>query len=402
VSATVLGRLREPALARASEAASRLRVLFLVRGLNVGGAQRQLVVLARGLRRKGHAIAVAVFYGGGAFEEELRAEGISVHDLAKRGRWDTVGPLARLARLVRSQPPEILHAYMSLANLFSAAAKPLFPPGVKVVWGIRTAMHDLSRYGWLSRLGPLLGGVTSSLADAVVANSHAALRQAVASGIDERKIVVVPNGIDCDRFRPDPEGRARLRREWRIPEKVVLVGVVARLDPVKNHAAFLRAASLVAAWGRRDVHFVCVGGGEDGYRGELERLASKLALGGRVTWAGEQQVTSAVHSALDVAVLPSDAGESFPNVVAEAMACGVPCVVTDSGDAPRIVGGTGVVAPPGDPVALAQRMIEVLGWTVEARAARSARARARIAEEYSLEKLVARSEETLQRVRHAP
>lgn len=373
-----------------------MRILFVVRALNVGGAQRQLAALARGLRRDGHVVAVAVFYAGGAFEEDVRAEGISVHDLGKRSRWDMLMPLVRLVRLVRSDRPDVVHGYMGLANLASAASKPLFPSGVKVVWGVRTAMSDLGSYDWLSRVGPALDRAVSPLADAVVANSQAA-RLLAATRIDARKIVVIPNGIDCERFRPDFAGRAEIRNEWATPEGAALVGVVARLDPVKSHATFLRAAARVAAI-RGDVRFVCVGGGTPAYRKELERLATELGLGGRLTWAGERSVTSAVYSALDVAVLSSDPGESFPNAVAEAMACGVPCVVSASGDAPVIVGDTGSVVPPGDPEALARALIPLLDRTRDSASALSARARARVVQEYSLQMLVRRTVETLERL----
>jgi len=374
-----------------------MRILFLVRGLNVGGAQRQLVALARGLRRSGHDVSVAVFYGGGLFEEELRKDGIRVHDLARTGRWDTVWSLARLVRLVRAETPDILHAYMGLANLYAAIARPFFP-SVKIVWGIRSALEDLKVYGLVTRMGEWLGRAASPLADAIIANSEAARRRAVAIGLPGRKIMVVPNGIDCDAFRPDEEGRHRLRGEWAIPAGAPLIGMVARLDPVKGHPTFLRAAARIASL-RSDARFVCVGEGQPAYRESLVRLASELGLADRLVWAGERRVTSAIYSALDVAVLASDAGESFPNVVAEAMACGRPCVVTESGDSPLIVGDTGCIAPPGDPEALARAILGVLERVLADRTGTSARARDRVMVEFSVERLVTRTERALELVK---
>jgi glycosyltransferase involved in cell wall biosynthesis len=268
---------------------------------------------------------------------------------------------------------------------------------VKVVWGIRSAMNDFGAYDWATRFSELIQRSTSPLADAIVANSHAARRQAVARGMDGEKTVVVPNGIDCARFQPDPAGRERVRREWGVPEDALLVGMVARLDPVKNHGNFLRAAARIAAL-RGDVRFACVGTGEAAYRQALEQQASGLGLAGRITWAGEQKVTNVVYSALDVAVLASDAGESFPNVVGEAMACGTPCVVTDSGDAPIILGDTGAVVPARDPVALADGILDVLARRRSADVNLPARARARIEREFSVEMLVRRTEQALEKV----
>lgn len=367
-----------------------MRVLFLVRSLDVGGAERQLVNLALGLRRRGHDVSVAVLYGGGAFEGELRSGAISIHDLCKRGRWDIAPVLWRLARLVGAERPDVLHGYMSLGNLLSAAMRPLFP-SVKVVWGIRSAMDDFQAYGWASKVGAWLERAASPLAHAIVANSEAARRRAVAAGIDGRKIVVVPNGIDCDLFRPDPAGREAVRSAWGIPSGAPLVGMVARLDPVKGHATFLRAAARIAS-ARERARFVCMGDGAAEYRLELERLAARLGLSARLVWAGPRKVASEVYSALDVAVLSSDPGESFPNVVAEAMACGRPAVVTDSGDASLIVGDTGAVVPPRDPEALARAVVEVLDRIERSDGALSARARARIERDFSVEALVERTE----------
>ncbi len=375
----------------------RMRILFAVRGLNVGGAQRQLVTLARGLRRLGHLISVAVFYKGGVFEEELLSDGIRVHDLGKRGRWDMSTAIARLVGVIRKEQPQILHAYMPLANLCSAAMKPLFP-NVKVVWGIRSSKDDRRARDWLDRLGPSLDRIASRWADAVVANSRAAERQAIARGMNSAKIVVIPNGIDCVRFRPAPEARAPQRRHWGISETTRVVGIVARLDPVKDHTTFIRAASRVVAV-HPDVHFVCIGGGSPGYQLRLNEIASDLGVSGRFRWLGERRVTNEIYSALDVAVLSSNQGESFPNVIAEAMACGTPCVVSDSGDASLIVGDTGAVVPPGDPGALAHAILDVLERARSKESGLPGLARARIEQDYSVDLLVSRTERALKEVR---
>jgi glycosyltransferase involved in cell wall biosynthesis len=370
-------------------------VLFLASSLQSGGAERQLVALARGLHRRGHRVVVAVFYGGGRFEEDLRSDGITVHDLGRRGRWD-IGFWPRLARLVQSDRPDAVLAYLGGPNMFAALLK-LVDRRMKVVWGVRSAARDLRAYDWLARIAPRIHGVASVLADAVVANSDAARRQAIAEGIAGRKILVIPNGIDCERFRPDADGRERVRREWGVPDRARLVGMVARLDPVKNHGTFLRAAARVRSLSRHDVRFVCVGTGDERYRRSLERMASDLGLATSLTWTGEQAVTRALYSALDVAVLSSDS-ESFPNVVAEAMACGTPVVATSTGDTPVIVGDTGIVVPPRDPVALGAGIVELLERTdAEGRVERD-RIRARIQREFSVDRLVERTEDALERL----
>jgi len=376
-----------------------MRILFMNRNLRIGGAERQLVALARGLRRAGHEVAIAVFYGGGEFEEEVRSDGISVHDLGKRSRWESAAFMARVVRLVQRARPELLHSYMQGSNIVSAALKGIFP-SMKVVWGIRTSMPNGGGYGWLPAAGARIERLASPMADAIIANSEAARRSALASGLDRHDIFVIPNGIDCESFRPDPAGRERLRREWGLRPDAEVVGLVARLNPVKDHRNFLHAAARIAA-ARADVWFACIGGGQPEYRRRLEQLATDLAIAPRLIWIGERRATRAEYSALDIAVLSSEEGEGFPNVVAEAMACGRPVVATDSGDARSIVGDTGEVVPPRNPEALAGGILQLLDRT-RAGPQLSSRARARIEAGFSVPILVDRTARVLEQVRAWP
>jgi glycosyltransferase involved in cell wall biosynthesis len=365
----------------------------------VGGAERQLVALAGGLRRAGHEVSVAVFYAGGAFEEELLREGVGVRDLAKRGRWDVVPFLTRTAALIRRERPDVVHSYLDSPNLVAALQK-LAGRSVKIVWGLRSSKDDHRDYHWLSGVAAQLERIASPLADAIIANSEAGRRRAVEAGFRTRRIFVVPNGIDCERFYPDPSGRERIRAEWCVPATAPLVGLVARFDPVKDHTTFLRAAAEVAAR-RAEVRFACVGGGgSPEYHARLRQLAAELGLASRLTWTGERPVTRGEYSAFDVAVLSSRAGEGFPNVVAEAMACGRPVVATDSGDVRAIVGDAGSIVPPRDPEALAAGILELLARPGgEAAADLSRRARERIDLGYSVSGLVRRTADVLQQVR---
>ena len=162
---------------------------------------------------------------------------------------------------------------------------------------------------------------------------------------------MIPNGIDTEKFRVLPDSRIKLRREWRIRDGQLLIGLVARLDPMKGHPVFLRAAALLAKE-RDDVRFVCVGDGPDEM--ELHQLSHELGLDSVLIWAGSRLDMPAVYNALDILVSSSSYGEGHSNVIVEAMACGVPCVVTNVGDSARIIGeaGGGVVVHPDDTDAL--------------------------------------------------
>jgi glycosyltransferase involved in cell wall biosynthesis len=226
-------------------------------------------------------------------------------------------------------------------------------------------------------------------ADLAIANSHAGHDYVVEHGFSPGKTIVIPNGIDTDRFQPDLNGRAAIRAELGIAEDEVLIGRVGRLAPQKDYPTFLRAASLIARQLPKS-RFVCVGAGSDAFTAELKALAQELELGERVQWLGARDEMPAIYSALDLNVSSSVFGEGTPNAVAEAMACGVPCVVTDIGDSAITVGNLGRVVPAEDPDALAEASIAMLSAPVDQHALR-----AHVVRSLSLTNLIDRSESAL-------
>jgi glycosyltransferase involved in cell wall biosynthesis len=368
---------------RAMSSMTQPAIVFLVRSLDMGGAERQLVELARGLHRAGWRVEVITFYAGGPLEPLLKADGVPLFFLHKRGRWDILC-LWNLARFLRRSHPDIVHGYLPLPNVLLVLLRPT--GRTRVIWGIRASNMDLERYDWLARVEFWLGTMLSRFADLIICNSNAGRVYHVARGYPHATSVVVPNGISLDDFRPDASARAELRREWGIRHDEHLVGLVARLDPMKDHSNFLRAAAQVLA-SRSDVRFVCVGEGPSEYRRRLEILTTSLGLRGRVCWVNARPDVWRVYNALDVAVLSSAFGEGFPNVVAEAMATGVPCVVTDVGDAAAVVADQGWVCPPSDSAALAR----AIGAALKALPCDGQAIRARIASQYSSQALFERT-----------
>ncbi|MGE4552769.1 MAG: glycosyltransferase, partial [Desulfovibrionaceae bacterium] len=247
---------------------TRLGVTFLIRSLETGGAERQVLVLADGLARRGHAVDLAVFYGGGALERDLAGSPVTLHHLDKRGRWD-VGPFfLRLVRLLRRLRPDAIYGFLGTANLLAVLARPLLRPAPAALWGVRTSDMELARYGRLPWLHFQVERRLSFLPDRVVYNSRAGRDFALSQGFSRRNAEVVPNGIDTARFAPDEAARARLRAEWEAPEDVPLVGLAARLDPVKDHETFLRAAAILVRT-RPEARFVCAGDGPEPYARSL-------------------------------------------------------------------------------------------------------------------------------------
>ncbi len=214
----------------------------------------------------------------------------------------------------------------------------------------------------------------SRLPDLVTANSAAGLRTHLGYGYRPRRAEIVPNGVDTQRFRPDASLRAAARRELGIPAEAIVVAHVARVNPMKDHDGFLAAMAELP-----DLRALLIGT-------DTERLPDRpnlLRLGGR-------DDVERLLPAADLIVSSSAFGEGFSNALAEGMACGLPAVSTDVGDAALIVGDAGAVVPPRDPRALAAAIRAVAGEGPAAHAERAQRARARIVEAFSLEKSVAR------------
>ena len=249
---------------------------------------------------------------------------------------------------------------------------------------------DLSRYDWASRACYRFERALAPRADLIIANSKAGKSHAVKNGFPASKTIVIRNGIDLVRFQPDRTVGLSLRRTWRIPEGTPLVGLIGRIDPMKDHRTFIRAVGWIRKAGR-DVRFVCVGRTKEPEFQRIEGLARELGVDAALTWAGEQSDMSAVYNSLDLLCL-SSISESFPNVVCEAMACGIPCVVTDVGDSADIVGQTGRVVPPRDPRALADA---VMGMLDEQRSLPDASLRRRIAGHFSVDQLIYETEHVL-------
>jgi len=369
--------------------ALKVRLLFLINSLNPGGAERQLCELVKHLDPARFQVQVVVFYDpkdpgmAGFYEQVAALPGVTLTSLHKRRGPAGYGvALPRLLGLLLRFDPDIVHGYMD-GNL------PILLLGgllrLRVVWGIRRSSLDQSKLDRLSRCLEGLSVRLSRFVDLTIFNSEAGLGSHAAMGMRARRMCVVPNGFDVERFRPEPALGQAQRGLWGIPEGVPVIGIVGRLDPVKDHPTFLRAAARVL----RDwpaARFVCVGAGPEPYTQRLRELGADLGLGGQLLFAGNCAGMTQVYNAFSLLLLTST-DEGFPNVLGEAMACGVPCVTTRVGDAAALVGETGVVAAVGDDAAIAAGAGALLREAGPERARRALAARGRICERYSVEAL---------------
>ena len=363
-----------------------MKLALLIRDLGYAGAQRQLVAFAKGLDPQQIQATVFCFYGG-PLQQELEAAGVPVVCLEKRHRWDMLGFLWRVACSLRQFQPDVLYSFLAESNLLAALiAKPLLP-NTRLVWGLRDSETDAALYGWLGRLVFALGRMFSRWADLIIANSHTGARYYAAQGYPSDNIIVVPNGIDTTRFRPNPDGRTRIRHELGIRDDEVLFGIVGRLSPMKDYATFLHAAATLD----KRCRFLCIGTGSSQYATEMQALAVDLGLAGQIIWSPPRSDMPEIFNALDALVSSSAFGEGFSNVTGEAMACGTPCIVTQVGDSAWLVGDAGFSAPPRQPDALAAAMRQFLALSPAQLCELKDKARQRIEDNFTVPTMVRRT-----------
>jgi glycosyltransferase involved in cell wall biosynthesis len=370
---------------------ARIRVCHVITGLNTGGAEIMLERLLSATDRERFDPVVVSLLPAGVIAHGIRALGVPVHSLELAGAWQVPVAVVRLARLLRRLRADVVQGWMSHGNLVGGAAARL-AGGLPVAWGIHQVDIGRGSNSRVTRGAIRLAGVLSGrMARQIVYCADAARRSHVAAGYDPARAVVITNGFDVDAFRPDPAARAAVRAELGIAADAPVAGLVARWSPLKDHATFVAAAGRVAA-ARPDARFVLAGRGVDGQNAELAALLHGAGITDRCHLLGDRRDVPRVLAALDVFALSSRT-EAFPVAVGEAMACGVPCVVTDVGDAAVLVGETGRVVPRGDPAALGDALAQVLGMDADARARLGRLARQRVVERFSLRSVAARYQE---------
>ncbi len=364
-----------------------MKLVLLIRSLNTGGTETQVANLARGLHDKGVDFRIIVFYPGGTIEKELIFNGIQINHLNKKGRWDLIGWFSRFLRLLHQYRPDVVYSFLTEANLSALAAK-LFLPKIHVVWSIRAATSDseIRKGDLFVSVAFQLAKVLSRFPSKIIANSYDGMRFHAKCGFYSNKMMVIPNGIDIKLFRQAPESGRRLREDLEIPLNVPLIGIVARLDPIKNHKMFLESAALLVKK-NENVRFLIVGDGELKYRQVLEKTAGDLELSQRVTWLPNAKNMVGIYNALTITTLCSFS-EAFPNVIAESMACGTLCVVTDMGDTKQILQNTGQIIGSFYPEDLVRGWEKLLCVSIKELGEQKDIARTHICESYSNEIMV--------------
>ena len=374
-----------------------MKILHVLPSLRVGGTESFLTRLVAAQANR-HAFDVVSLSDDGPIGDHLRKLGARVHLLGMTPGMPDPRFIWRLRRLLVDRDPDVVHTWLYHSDFIGGIAARLARKRA-LVWSIRHT-NLMPRYNKPSMLAVARAGAMLSriLPRRIVCCAEAARTSHIDFGYSPDRMSVIPNGLDIDRFRPDPAARASVRRELGIADGIPVVGMLGRFHVQKNHRALAEAIPLVLA-ASPSARFVMAGRDVSPGNGELRRWLGDLATGSNVQLIGERSDAPALLNAFDILVLPS-VGEGFPNVVCEAMATAKPCVVTDAGDAAHIVGDFGTVVPVDDVKTLARGIADMLSLAPEKRAALGERGRARILENFEIGAIARRYDQLYDAVLH--
>ncbi len=368
-----------------------MKVLYVITGLATGGAEMMLLKLLSTMDRKRFTPTV-ITLAGGEILPRIEALDIPVYCMDFQPGTVPVTGIFRLVHLLRQLQPDIIQGWMYHGNLAAQITVFFLKKKTPVIWNIRGIPTDLNQEKLITTTTIWLGAKLSRFPVKIINNSRKnALLHEHKLGYFSNNTMIIPNGFDIELFKPSPDAYNTFRKVLNLPADSLLIGLIGRYHPMKDHGNFFHAASQLVKT-HPTVRFILAGTEMQPSNVELMNLISSLGLESLVHLLGRRDDMPEIMAALDIAS-SSSYGEGFSNTIGEAMSCGVPCVVTDVGDSAWIVGDTGKVVPPRDPTALANALRELVDIGAAARRALGKRARQRIVENFSLESVVRQYED---------
>lgn len=344
----------------------RTKIIYIITSLGFGGAEMMLLDLARRLPEERFEVKVATVVGGGPLVSDFREAGIEVRVFEKKGKI-SLGVIWKIWRFLRQERPEIVHTHLFGGDTWGRAAAIL----ARVPTIISTEHNTNLDEGWIKRK---VKKFFSFFTKKIVAVSEAVRAYSVARDrIKAKKIVVIPNGIDLQKFVSLPE------KEFGAPP---VIGTIGRLEEQKGHKYLLEALNQI-----KTIPWILWVVGDGSLKTQLERLAKDLNMRERIIFLGARKNIPEILSGIDIFVMPS-LWEGLGLAVLEAAAAGKPIVASRVGGIPEIIndGETGILVEPKNVKSLADGLEHVLLGVAEAKAM-GERARKFVSENYGVERV---------------
>lgn len=371
---------------------SKYKIILAIRSLNLGGAERQFLELVKYIDKNKFYVYVCTMYGG-ILEDEIQA----IHDvhytnLHKKGRYDLFPFFMKYRSYLASIQPDVIYSFLPEMNLFSFWCK---PKKTKIIWGIRASNMHLKHYGMMAQLLFIFQKYCSPYIHCMIANARESIAFYKSQNFEMSHSDVIYNGIDTQRFSFLNEHRVAFRERYSIASNQIVVALVARYDVMKGYSLFVRVANRIMQE-REDMVFVAIGSGNEQIKESCNALIADECKE-KFLWIQATPKVENLYSGFDILCSTSLFGEGFSNVIAEAMSCEVPCIVTDVGDSKMIVGECGMVIPPNDE----QRLYEAIMQMIQRdRQLLGKLSRNKIVREFSLQRMVDETQNIIYKTLH--
>ena len=360
-----------------------MKILHIITGLGNGGAENTLYkVCKHDLKNEHTVISIST---GGKYHSILKKMGIKVYSI--NFRFYSIFKLLILISLIRSLKPDILQTWLIIGDLLGGIAGRL--AGVKnIVWNIHfsnlkigsTSLRNIIIIKILAKLSYLIP-------KSIVVVSKDGIKNCKNLGYCKKKLIFIPNGYELDIFNYSKRQELFFKKKLKIKKDIPIIGSVSRYDPIKDHITLLNALSLVRL---KNIEFICIliGLNINKKNKALTNQIKLLNLKKNIKLLGNKKNIAEVMNGLDIHILSSKS-EAFPNVVVEAMACKTPCIATNVGDCSFIIGKTGWLVSPQDPIKLA-KVVEIAFAEIRSKNwnKRRNQARLRIKQNFDISKMV--------------
>jgi glycosyltransferase involved in cell wall biosynthesis len=369
----------------------KIKIVHIITALNVGGTEMMLYKLLPRMRKDRFENIVITLKEKGELSEDFESQNIRVYNVLGMGGVLRVSALIKSLNIFRQINPDLIQGWLAHGNLIATLASAFLPYRLSILWNIRyIALPKGETKRSILFIIKLLS-ILSFLPQKIVFNSKAGADDHCRMGYRSDKSCIIPNGFDTKLFSPSEKNRSCVRSELNISEEAILIGLIGRFDPLKDHSCFLKAGAMLLS-GKRGIFFLLAGREVDWQNQQLKQLIEKLGMSKKVFLLGERRDVHRITAALDIAACSSVA-EGFPNVIGEAMSCGIPCVVTDVGDSALLVGDTGTVVPPRNHEALCEAWLKLIEMGSAERQILGEKARKRIEDHFSIQKVVKKYEQ---------
>ena len=361
----------------------KIKIALIVRSLETGGTERQVIEIASGLNKENFKAYIISFYNKGELIELAKKKNIEIIFIGKKNRYDFIYFLYKFFTSTNKSKPDIIHSFLDSPNIFSSIYKFFFRKPV-LIWGIRSSNMDLTKYKKIRTISKFIELYLSKLPNEIVYNSFNAIKNNYKY---KTKYSIIQNGIDTNKFFKSDDYRVEYRNRWGLDNSFFIIGMVARFDPKKDHETFIKASKIISSK-RTEIRFALV----TNYKNKLIDLIDFYGMKKYFIIETDITETNKIYPAFDINTLSSAFGEGFPNVIAEGMACATPTIATDTGDSKEIIGNNELIITPKDPNALANCWLKLYNQSLKERIKIGIEQRNRIVYNYSKEIMLKNSE----------